>query len=79
MGEAVPGALTEGGWQRRGPALWVWPPGAPAAVKLCTMTRAVRMDPGGPTVVGTILAGGRRWVLYAGRFAEVGSTATATS
>lgn len=53
---------------RRGSALWVWPPGEPAAIRLCGLTRTVRMDPGGPTVVGTIAG---RWVLYNGNWGAV--------
>lgn len=40
-------------------------------MRLCLVVRAVRMDPGGPTVAGPIVAAGRRWALYAGRWAEV--------
>lgn len=70
MAGAVGPELLPGGWQRVGPALWVRPPEGPA-VRLCLVVRAVRMDPGGPTVVGEIVSAGRRWVLYAGRWAEV--------
>lgn len=62
--------MIEGGWERRGSALWVRPPGG-QSVRLCAMTRVWRMDPGGPTVVGVITVGARRWVLYSGRWAEV--------
>lgn len=62
--------LPPGGWQRLGTSLWVRPPEGPA-VRLCLVARAVRLDPEGPTVSGPIVAAGRRWALYRGRWAEV--------
>lgn len=71
MGQEIPGTVIRpGGWMRRGSALWVWPPGEPAAIRLCGLTRTVRMDPCGPTVVGTIAG---RWVLYNGNWGAVSS------
>lgn len=62
--------MAPGSWTRFGGSLWVRPPEGPA-VRLCLLTRVVRQDPSGPTVVGEIRSGGRRWVLFNGRFAEV--------
>ncbi len=63
----TPSDLPPGGWMRIGPALWVRPPEGPA-VRLCGLARGIRIDPGGPTVVGTIAG---RWVLYGGRWGDV--------
>ena len=62
--------IPDGGWKRIGASLWVRPPGCDA-VRLCMMVRAVRQDPGGPTVQGPIVAEGRRWVLFNGRWSDV--------
>lgn len=66
----TPADLPPGGWLRIGSALWVRPPEGPA-VRLCGLARGIRIDPGGPTVVGEIRSGGRRWALYGGRWGEV--------
>lgn len=60
---------------RIGSALWVRPPKGPA-VKLCGLSRAIRIDAGGPTVVG-VIAG--RWVLYQGRWEAVATEAAAAA
>lgn len=66
--------IPENGWKRIGASLWVRPPGC-VATRVCLMVRAVREDERGPTVQGTIFAGGKRWVLFNGRFAEVPAAA----
>ena len=63
--------LPEGGWTRIRGSLWVRPPGS-RPIRLCLLVRTVRQDTHGPTVVGPIVDGERRWVLYDGKFAEVG-------
>lgn len=60
-----------GGWTRIGAKWLVRPPYGPS-VALCPLSRVIRQDAHGLTVQGVVEAAGRRWVLFDGRWSEVG-------